>query len=89
MSNEFLASVWKELKEFINASDRIDAAEAYVSIMVENDVSEADIRKTFKSDYHIKEALVLYFGADKETPEDDESYDEDEDEDDDDYVDWN
>ena len=78
MANE----VWQEVKRYIQQVDRADAADALVSVLIDNDVSAEEIKDTFKGDSEVKRALQSYI--DDHTDEEyDDDYDEDEDEDDD------
>ena len=77
--------IWSELKRYVNAVDRSEAAETLVSVLIDNDVDADDIRSTFKSDGDIKKALASYVKDHPESDDDDEEeyidedYDEDED----------
>lgn len=77
MANE----VWQEVKRYIQQQDRADAADALVSVLIDNDVSAEEIRDTFKGDSEVKRALQSYI----DDHQDDDDYDDydDEDEDDD------
>jgi hypothetical protein len=78
--------VWQELKRYVNGMDRAEAAEALVSVLIDNDVSAEEIKATFKSDSEVKQALKQYLD-DHADDEDDDNYDDeyDENEEDDDY----
>ena len=71
--------VWQELKRYVNGMDRAEAAEALVSVLIDNDISAEEIKATFKSDSEVKQALKQYL--DDHADEEDE-YDEDDDYDD-------
>jgi len=74
---EDLASIiWDELKRYINVVDRRDAAENFVSILIDNDCDPADIKSAFAGDADIKRALAEYNNSDEEEYEE---YDEEED----------
>lgn len=80
MANE----VWQEVKRYIQQQDRADAADALVSVLIDNDVSAEEIKDTFKGDSEVKRALQSYI--DDHADDDDDDYDDyDEDEDEDDY----
>ena len=82
--DEHLASViWDELKRYINAVERVEAAENLVSILVDNDFDPANIKTAFAGDKDIKNALLNYLDEDSE--EEEEDYDEEYIDDDDDY----
>jgi len=79
--DEYLASIiWEELKRYINTVDRADAAENFVSILVDNDFDPKDIKSAFGNDKDIKNALTSYF---EEEEDEEEEYDEEYNEDDD------
>jgi hypothetical protein len=79
MANE----VWQEVKRYIQQVDRADAADALVSVLIDNDVSAEEIKDTFKGDSEVKRALQSYINDHQEEEEDD--YDDDYDDEDDDY----
>jgi hypothetical protein len=77
--------VWQELKRYVNNIDRAEAAEALVSVLIDNDISAGEIKDAFKSDSEVKQALKQYL--DDHADEDDDDYDDDDynDEDDENY----
>jgi hypothetical protein len=86
MSVELSKEIWSELKRHINTTDRDDAAETFVSVLIDNDVSADEIRAVFKYDNDVKKALVHYLkDHDVDEDEDDENDDHYEDEEDEDY----
>ena len=72
---ELAAVIWEELKRYINTVDRAEAAEAMVSILVDNDGDPEDIKQAFGTDKDIKNALTQYLNDDEEEY-DEEEYDE-------------
>jgi hypothetical protein len=79
MANE----VWQEVKRYVQQQDRADAADALVSVLIDNDVSPEEIKDTFKGDSEVKRALQSYIDDHQDDDDDyDDDYD-DEDEDDD------
>jgi uncharacterized protein YpbB len=80
MANE----VWQEVKRYIQQQDRADAADALVSVLIDNDVSPEEIKDTFKGDSEVKRALQSYID-DHQDDEEDDDYDDDYDDEDDDY----
>ena len=80
MANE----VWQEVKRYIQQVDRADAAEALVSVLIDNDVSPEEIKDTFKGDSEVKRALQSYID-DHQDDDDEDDYDDDYDDEDDDY----
>ena len=81
MSIELASVIWDELKRYINTVDRAEAAENFVSVLVDNDCDPEDIKDVFKGDNHIKNALADYLNSDEEEYEE-EYFDEDDYEDD-------
>lgn len=85
MSVELSKEIWSELKRHINTTDRDEAAETLVSVLIDNDVSSDEIRSVFKYDNDVKKALVHYLKDHEieEDEEDDDDYDDDDEEDED------
>jgi len=85
MAAELANEVWQEIKRYVNGMDRAEAAEALVSVLIDNDVSAEEIKSAFKSDSEVKQALKQYLDdhADDEEDDDydDDNYDEEEDDD--------
>ena len=50
MSVDLTKEIWNELKRYVNSVDRVDAATAFVEVLIDNDVDADDIKSTFKSD---------------------------------------
>ena len=75
--------VWQELKRYVNGMDRAEAAEALVSVLIDNDISAEEIKSAFKSDSEVKQALKQYL--DDHADEDDDDEEDDYDEEDEDY----
>lgn len=76
MSIDLVNDLWNELKEYIQYSEREDAAKAMVDILFDYDHSADEIVAAFKSDAEVKEILQ------KSNPDMDISDDEFENEDD-------
>jgi hypothetical protein len=81
MSVDLANEVWQELKRYVNGLDRAEAAEALVSVLIDNDVSAEEIKAAFKSDSEVKQALKQYLD-DHADEEDDDDYNDDDEEDD-------
>jgi hypothetical protein len=83
MAAELSNEIWQELKRYVNGMDRAEAAEALVSVLIDNDVSAEEIKAAFKSDSEVKQALKQYLDdhADEDDEEDNDDYDDNEDED--------
>jgi hypothetical protein len=83
MSVDLANEVWQELKRYVNGLDRAEAAEALVSVLIDNDVSAEEIKSAFKSDSEVKQALKQYLDDHADEDDDyDDDYDDDEDEED-------
>ena len=80
MSVELASEIWAELKRYVNKVDRDEAAEAMVSVLIDNDVSADDIKDAFKGDSDVKGALAHYLKDHVEEEEDDELSDDEDDE---------
>lgn len=81
MSVNIAAAIWAEFKPLLATSDRPDAAEAIVNIMIDNDIDPADIKKAFKKDGNIMNALGIYDDMDVIGQGEDDDEDEDDEED--------
>ena len=83
MSVDLTKEIWNELKRYVNSVDRVDAATAFVEVLIDNDVDADDIKSTFKSDSEVKRALASYLKdhEDDDEFEDEENFEIDEDED--------
>jgi hypothetical protein len=75
MSLNLVADAWEELKRFIIVTDRTEAADSLVNILIDNDVSSQEIRDAFRGDTDIKRSLDQ-FGDDGGDDGDDYDYDE-------------
>lgn len=85
MSVDLSKEIWNELKRFVNVVDRTDAAQAFVEVLIDNDIDADEIKDTFKTDSEIKKALTSYLKDhehDDEEEEDDEDFEYDEEDDD-------
>jgi hypothetical protein len=81
MSVELAKEIWDEIKRYVNAVDRDEAAETLVSVLIDNDVDADDVRLVFKTDSEVKRALASYLKDHEEIDEQQDDEDEDEDED--------
>jgi hypothetical protein len=82
MAAELANEVWQEIKRYVNGMDRAEAAEALVSVLIDNDVRAEEIKSAFKSDSEVKQALKQYLddhADDEEDEEDEDDYEEDDD----------
>jgi hypothetical protein len=79
MDEQLASVIWDELRRYINTVDRAEAAEALVSILIDNDADAEDIRSAFAGDKDIKNAISQYLNNNNEEEEvEEEEYDEDE-----------
>jgi len=81
MSVELASEIWDELKRYVNKVDRDEAAEAMVSVLIDNDISADDIKNVFKGDADVKGALAHYLKdhTEEEDDEDDDLLDDEDD----------
>jgi hypothetical protein len=89
MSLELVTEIWAAMKPLFVMSDRPEAAETFVNVLIDNDFDPRDLKKAFKKDGNIINALGLHDDVSDVEEEDDEEdgyedYDYD-DENDDDY----
>jgi hypothetical protein len=85
MAAELANEVWQEIKRYVNGMDRAEAAEALVSVLIDNDVSAEEIKSAFKSDSEVKQALKQYLDDHAEDEDDEYEEDDDYEDEDDDY----
>ena len=76
MSMDLVSELWSELKRYVSVVDRTEAADALVSLLVDQNYSSDDIKSAFKWDAEVKKAVQVYIGD--HTDEDDEEYDDEE-----------
>ena len=81
MTEQLAANLWQEIKRYINPSERADAVETVLSVMIDHDCDPDDIRAAFAGDTEMKRALTAYL--DEHDAEEEEYQDED------DESDWN
>jgi hypothetical protein len=87
MSLELVTEIWAAMKPLFVTSDRPEAAETFVNVLIDNDFDPRDLKRAFKKDGNIINALGLHDDvSDVEEDEDDEEdgyedYDDDEDDD--------
>lgn len=88
MSLELVTEIWAAMKPLFVTSDRPEAAETFVNVLIDNDFDPRDLKKAFKKDGNIINALGLHddVGDIEEEEDDEDGYEDyDDDEDDDDY----
>jgi hypothetical protein len=80
MHAQIASEIWGELQRFMGgSSDRAEAADVLVSVLINNDEHAEDIARAFGNDRDIKAALSSYLNDDLES-DDDEDPDEDQEE---------
>jgi len=85
MSVELAYDLWSELKRYVGAVDRTEAADALVNLLIDHDYDADDIRSAFKGDSEVKRALEVYIddlGIEEDDDEDAEDIDDDYDDED-------
>lgn len=82
MSLDLVTELWASMKPLFATSDRPEAAETFVNVLIDNDFDPKDIKRAFKKDGNIISALGLYEVDDLDL-EDEENEDDYDDEDDD------
>lgn len=78
MNLTFIAEVWEAITQHMNISDRGDAADSLVNLLIDNDYEADDIKEAFRGNRDVLSALKDYTDS-VEVEEDYEDYDEDED----------
>lgn len=76
MTEQVATEIWREIKRYINPSERADAADTVISVMVDHDCDIDDIRAACAIDADLKRALNDYLDQSETEPDD---YQEDED----------
>ena len=82
MAVDLAHDLWQEIKRYVSVVDRHDAADAVVSLLIDNDFDAGQIKDAFKGDNDIKRALQSYLD---DTVDDEDLEEEDEDDYNDDY----
>ena len=77
MAVDLAHDLWQEIKRYVSVVDRHDAADAVVSLLIDNDYDAGQIKDAFEGDNDIKRALQSYLD-DAIDDEDLEEEDEDE-----------
>ena len=85
MNLDIVTEIWAAMKPLFATSDRPEAAETFVNVLIDNDFDPKDLKKAFKKDGNIVNALGLYEvdDLDLEVEEDEYGYDDYDDNDDD------
>jgi hypothetical protein len=82
MSIELSREIWNELRRYVNTVDRDEAAETFVSVLIDNDVDADEIKSVFKTEPDVKRALASYLKdhVDDEDEDDDDLHNDYDDE---------
>lgn len=75
--------LWYEVVGFIDHDERQDAADGFLSLLIDHDITAPEIRDAFKNDEWISDSVTTYLGEEhtqSEEYDDWESEEEDEDE---------
>jgi hypothetical protein len=85
MSLELVTEIWAAMKPLFVMSDRPEAAETFVNVLIDNDFDPKDLKRSFKKDGNIINALGLHDDVEEEDEEDEDDDYENYDDEDDDY----
>ena len=79
MSVDVAYDLWTELRRFMNAPDRAEAADSLVAVLIDNDYDAEQIRSAFKDDRDVRQALQSYLDDTEEDSEEEaeEDYEDD------------
>ena len=83
MNLELITEIWAAMKPLFVASDRPEAAETFINVLIDNDFDPKDLKRVFKKDGNILNALGLHDDVSDVEEEDDAADEEDGYEDDD------
>lgn len=83
MSLSFVREVWDALHSHMDTSDRSDAADSLINLLIDNNYEADEIKEVFRGDKEVLSALLGYI-EDQETEEELEEWDDESDTDD-----WN
>jgi hypothetical protein len=89
MNLDIVTEIWAAMKPLFATSDRPEAAETFVNVLIDNDFDPKDLKRVFKKDGNIVNALGLYevdeLDMEEEEDEEEYGYDDYDDEDEDNY----
>lgn len=89
MSLELVTEIWAAMKPLFATSDRPEAADTFVNVLIDNDFDPKDLKRAFKKDGNIINALGLHDDVsdlEEDADEDEDGYEDyDDDDEDDDY----
>lgn len=75
MAVDIVYEVWQELKRHISTSDRVEAADSLVNVLIDNDYDADQIRDAFKGDNDVKRALQSFLDDAEEDLDEEEEDD--------------
>ena len=81
MSLSFASEVWEALRTHIDYTERKDAADSLINLLIDQNYEPEDIKENFRSDKELLTALKDYL-EEHDLGEDYAEYEEDEEEDD-------
>ena len=78
MAVDLASDIWQELKRYIGSTDRAEAADTLINILIDNDYDAEQIRDAFKGDNDVKRALQSFIDDTEEDldEEDEDDYDD-------------
>lgn len=78
MAVDIVHEVWQELKRHISTTDRAEAADSLINLLIDNDYDADQIRDAFKGDNDVKRALQSFLDDAEEDldEEDEDDYDD-------------
>lgn len=76
MNLDSISEVWDVLRGHIDFSERKDAAETLVGLLIEHNCDADDIKQAFRGDKDISKALLIYDDSNLHEEEEDD-YDDD------------
>lgn len=77
MAVDIVHEVWQELKRHITTTDRAEAADSLINVLIDNDYDAEQIRDAFKGDNDVKRALQSFLDDAEDELDDDEDDDND------------
>lgn len=77
MAVDLASDIWQELKRYIGSTDRSEAADTLINILIDNDYDAEQIRDAFKGDHDVKRALQSYLDDAEEDLDEEEEDDYD------------
>ena len=87
MNLELVTDIWAAMKPLFVASDRPEAAETFINVLIDHDFDPKDLKRVFKKDGNIVNALGLHDDVSdaEEDADDEDGYEDYDDDEDDDY----